>query len=82
MNATKRDFVKIDNGPYGTRWSFTYDSDKDYPPTVEQAEKILGVKLCAETEDCSGERTDGRSEEVYFASEEYSENTVATYKNQ
>jgi hypothetical protein len=80
MNAS--DFVKLESGPYGTRWSYSYDPESDSPPSVKQAEKILGVKLAKNTVDASGERTDGLAEEVYFLAEDYSENTVTTYQVQ
>lgn len=75
-------FTKIEAGPYGTRWSFTYDSDSDTPPSVKEAEEILGVKLARESEYCSGEREDGLAEEVYFLADEYSKNTIETYRVQ
>lgn len=74
MNAS--DFTKIEHGPYGTRWSYTYDPESDSPPTVAQAEAALGVKLAPESTDTSDERSD-LCEEVYFAAEEFSENTLA-----
>ena len=75
------DFTKLEHGPYGTRWSLTYE-EGDTPPSVEQAEKILGVKLAPQTCACSGEREDELCEEVYFAAEEFNENTLATYQVQ
>ena len=71
------DFTRLEHGPFGLRWSYTY-ADDDTPPTVEEAEAILGVKLAPETCDASSEREDDLREEVYFAAEEYSANTIKT----
>ncbi len=76
------DFTKIEQGPHGTRWSYTYDGELDTPPSVREAERILGVKLAPESMDTSSERDDGLCEEVYFLAEEYSENTIQTYRVQ
>lgn len=85
MNATNNpykasDFTKLEHGPYGTRWSYTCDED-EIPPTLREAEEVLGVKLGHET-DTSDERTDGLTEVVYFAAKEFDANTLATYRVQ
>ena len=72
------DFSKLNHGPFGLRWSYTYDPEES-PPSVLAVAKILGVKLAPETEDASGERADGLAEVIYFAAEEYDQNSVATY---
>ena len=64
----RSDFDKFDGGPLGLRWSYDYDPDRgDIPPTIEEAEQALGVKLANYSHDASGDRTDGLAEEVYFA---------------
>jgi hypothetical protein len=73
------DFIKLEHGPYGTRWAYTYDPEADSPPTLEEAEKVLGVKLARSID--SGERTDDLAEEVYFP-EDYDANTLDTYRVQ
>jgi hypothetical protein len=75
------DFTKLEHGPYGTRWSYTCD-EHEIAPTVQEAEAVLGVKLASNTIDASGERTDGLCETVYFAADEFSQNTVSTYQVQ
>ena len=76
------EFTRLEHGPYGLRWSYTYDPDSDCPPTIAEAEAAIGVKLATRTQDASGEREDGLAEEVYFAAEEISENTLETYRVQ
>lgn len=78
---TASDFTKLEHGPYGTRWSYDFEEGEGWP-TVEEAERILGVKLAPRIHDATGERTDGRCEVVYFSAEEYEPNTVATYQVQ
>ena len=80
MNA--RDFQKLEHGPFGLRWSYTYDSEEDSPPSISEAEVALGEKLAPHSEDTSDEREDGLSEEVYFAAKEYSPGAVQTYRVQ
>jgi hypothetical protein len=80
MQAT--DFTRIEHGPYGARWSYEYDPEEGGPPSVEKVEQLLGVKLAQHTYDASGERGDELCEEVYFAADEYDENTLETYRVQ
>lgn len=80
--TTASNFTELSHGPYGQRWSYTYDADEATPPTVEEAGKALGVKLADRIVDASDERTDGLCEAVYFAAEEFSGNTLATYQVQ
>lgn len=75
------DFVKIEAGPFGTRWSYVHD-EEEIPPSVAEAEIVLGVKLAPRTADASAEREDGLCETVYFLDGEYDKNTVATYSCQ
>lgn len=80
--VTASDFTKLEHGPYGTRWSYTYDQECDTPPSVGEVEEILGVKLAPKSADASGERDDDLAEEIYFAAEEFSANTLETYRVQ
>lgn len=80
-----KDFVKLTHGPYGTRWSYSYDPECDTPPSVRAVEKLLGVKLADTVLEGEGEETeDGEflAEAVYVAADDYDDNTVATYQVQ
>ena len=75
--------TKLEFGPYGLRWSYTYNHEEgERPPTVAEAEKIIGVKLAPETEDATGERSDNLCEVVYFPADDYDRNTIETYRVQ
>ncbi len=73
---TAADLERIESGPFGLRWSYTYDGDAESPPSLEAVSAAVGVAI-AGSMDCSHERSDELCEEVYFAAE--AENAIATY---